>query len=80
MYEVLLQTPRLYVRRLCEADLDAFQHYRTNHELARYQGWSVTDDEAALGGYVQPRRRKLVASWVGLQAAGASGFPVGHDN
>ncbi len=48
VFEVLLQTPRLYVRRLSTADLEDFQHYRTNPELARYQGWSVTDDAAAL--------------------------------
>ncbi len=45
---ILLQTPRLYLRRLSTADLEDFQHYRTNPTLARYQGWSVTDDAAAL--------------------------------
>jgi aminoglycoside 6'-N-acetyltransferase len=36
------------LRRLALADLAAFQAYRGDPELARYQGWSaMTDDEAA---------------------------------
>jgi len=36
------------IRRLCADDLVAFQSYRSDPELARFQGWSATSDEAAL--------------------------------
>jgi aminoglycoside 6'-N-acetyltransferase len=47
-----LQLPRAFeggmLRRLGLADLSAFQAYRRDPELGRYQGWSaMTDDEAA---------------------------------
>lgn len=32
------------LRRLCVADLPAFQSYRTDVELGRYQGWSAMSD------------------------------------
>lgn len=37
----------IVLRRLSVADLTAFQAYRTDAELGRYQGWSpMTDDQA----------------------------------
>ena len=42
-----LPYPRTILARLAETDLTAFQNYRTNPDLARYQGWEVVDDEAA---------------------------------
>ena len=35
------------LRRLTATDLRAFQTYRHDGELGRYQGWSATSDEAA---------------------------------
>lgn len=35
------------LRRLCVADLAAFQAYRTDAELGRYQGWSAQSDAEA---------------------------------
>ncbi len=42
-----LITPRLTVRRLRVRDLSDFQAYRTDAELARYQGWDIESDEQA---------------------------------
>lgn len=41
-------TPRLRLRRLAASDLQAFQAYRGDPELGRYQGWQTMDDAAAL--------------------------------
>jgi RimJ/RimL family protein N-acetyltransferase len=41
------QTGSITLRQLAAADLRAFQAYRHDAELGRYQGWSATDDEAA---------------------------------
>ncbi len=43
----LITTERLLIRRLEVADLEDFQAYRTDPELARYQGWAVTSDAEA---------------------------------
>ena len=42
------RTPRLCLRRLREQDLAAFQAYRSDAELGRYQGWRPMEDGAAL--------------------------------
>lgn len=39
---------RVRVRHLRETDLDAFQHYRRDPALAKFQGWTGLDDNAAL--------------------------------
>ena len=36
------------VRRLHASDLDAFQNYRTDPQLQRYQGWQIQPDHDAL--------------------------------
>lgn len=41
------KTPRLQLRRFTTMDLAAFQDYRTDLQLATYQGWQVVDDEQA---------------------------------
>lgn len=38
---------RISLRRLDVDDLADFQAYRTDPEVARYQGWKIMDDEAA---------------------------------
>lgn len=42
-----IDTARLVLRRLGERDLAAFQAYRCDRELARYQGWKPVPDEDA---------------------------------
>ena len=39
---------RVVLRRLLPSDLRAFQAYRHDEKLGRYQGWTATSDEAAL--------------------------------
>lgn len=39
--------PRVRLRRLRAADLAAFQAYRSDPQLGRYQGWQAMDDRAA---------------------------------
>jgi RimJ/RimL family protein N-acetyltransferase len=36
-----LETPRLHIRRFRPNDLDAFQAYRSDPEVARYQSWDA---------------------------------------
>ncbi len=36
-----LQTPRLFLRRFADADLEAFVAYRSLPEVARYQSWDA---------------------------------------
>ena len=38
---------RVVLRRLVAADLPAFQQYRSDDELGRYQGWSPMSDADA---------------------------------
>jgi [ribosomal protein S5]-alanine N-acetyltransferase len=40
-------TARLVLRRFAACDLAAFQAYRCDPEVGRYQGWSVLDDAGA---------------------------------
>jgi ribosomal-protein-alanine N-acetyltransferase len=40
-------TARLVLRRFAARDLAAFQSYRRDPEVGRYQGWSVLDDAGA---------------------------------
>jgi RimJ/RimL family protein N-acetyltransferase len=40
-------TDRLVLRRFAAGDLAAFQSYRCDPEVARYQGWSALDDAGA---------------------------------
>ncbi len=39
--EPTLETPRLILRRFTDADLEPFLAYRSDPEIARYQGWSM---------------------------------------
>lgn len=47
--ESIATTADMILRRLTRADLVAFQAYRNDPDIARYQGWAKMDDEAALG-------------------------------
>jgi [ribosomal protein S5]-alanine N-acetyltransferase len=45
--KTLCITPRLKIRNLRESDLDAFHLYRSNPEIARYQGFDIFDRKQA---------------------------------
>jgi RimJ/RimL family protein N-acetyltransferase len=47
--ELPLRGARVELRRLSEADLDDFQAYRSDPEVARYQGWEPRSDDWARG-------------------------------
>ena len=48
MKELLqIRTDRVTLRRFCLDDLSAFQAYRRDPELAKYQGWQPTSDDKA---------------------------------
>ena len=56
------------LRRFCANDLDDFQAYRTDPQLALYQGWSIASDEEALDfinrmSQVEPLRTNM---WIQL--------------
>jgi aminoglycoside 6'-N-acetyltransferase len=36
-----IETPRLILRRFCDADLEPFVAYRNDPEVFRYQGWKI---------------------------------------
>jgi RimJ/RimL family protein N-acetyltransferase len=38
---LILETPRLILRRFCDADLEPFLAYRNDPEVYRYQGWET---------------------------------------
>jgi RimJ/RimL family protein N-acetyltransferase len=48
-----LRTPRVVLRLLCASDLAAFQAYRGDAALGRYQGWTVMSDAQALDFLVE---------------------------
>lgn len=45
----LAQSDRVILRRLAPEDLEPFQAYRSDSDVARYQGWEPMDSERALG-------------------------------
>ena len=65
---VRLETGRLVIEPLVEADVPAFVAYRRDPEVARYQSWSddfsVADAEALIAG--QPAAFPLPGQWVQL--------------
>ncbi len=60
---VLLRGPRVLVEPLAEADVAAFAAYRRLPEVARWQGWDTSYDEA-------DARRLVATQPSGLPAAG----------
>ncbi len=38
---LLLETPRLILRQFAERDVESFSRYRSDPEVARYQGWEA---------------------------------------
>ena len=55
------------LRRLAPSDLAAFQAYRQDAGLARYQGWVATPDEEALGFLGQMQGARLLQPGVWCQ-------------
>jgi aminoglycoside 6'-N-acetyltransferase len=53
--EVFISTPRVIVRRFCEADAPAFAAYRGDPEVARYQGWTEFSEGDALNFIIEMR-------------------------
>ena len=64
-----LQTPRLVLRRFGQGDLAAFQAYRSDPELARYQAWRPVPDADALRFLRQQASATLGARGAWLQVA-----------
>ncbi len=53
-----IETPRLIIRPLAEADLESFVQYRSDPEIARYQGWDAPFSET--------KARELIESQAGI--------------
>ena len=80
-----LQLPRAFaggmLRRLALADLSAFQAYRRDPELARYQGWSAMSDDEALAFLCEMSAmpRPAPGEWLQLGIADADGVRIVGD-
>lgn len=65
----------IVLRRLDPADLRAFQAYRHDAELGRYQGWAATSDEEARDflGYMSSAKLLQPATWcqIGIAESGS---------
>lgn len=55
-----LDTPRLFLRRFQESDVEAFARYRSDPAVARYQGWDAP--------YPLQRAREFVTTMTAAQA------------
>jgi [ribosomal protein S5]-alanine N-acetyltransferase len=64
-----IQTARLVLRRFSTDDLEAFQAYRSDPVLARYQGWEPVSDEHARSFLAEQERQVLGAAGQWLQVA-----------
>lgn len=60
---------RIHLRRFKAADLSAFQDYRRDPELARYQGWEIESDKAARKFLQEMSTAPRLASGTWLQLA-----------
>jgi len=64
-----IQTARLVLRRFSTDDLEAFQAYRSDPDLARYQDWEPTSDEHARAFLAGQAQQVLGAAGEWLQVA-----------
>lgn len=64
-----IETERLVLRRFGVGDLAAFQSYRQDAELSRYQGWQPVPDAEALGFLREQEQARLGARGTWLQVA-----------
>lgn len=76
-----LATERLLLRRLTPDDLAAFQAYRTDPEVGRYQGWSIVPDAQARVFLAQMRDAPLFApgGWCQIGIAERDGDEIVGD-
>jgi RimJ/RimL family protein N-acetyltransferase len=68
---VPMRTPRIVLRLLRASDLAAFQAYRADAELGRYQGWTAMSDAQALDFLVEMAAATtlVLGDWVQLGIA-----------
>jgi RimJ/RimL family protein N-acetyltransferase len=64
-----IRTTRLVLRRFSVEDLGAFQAYRSDPDLARYQGWQPTSDEQARAFLAKQAKQVLGSARQWLQVA-----------
>lgn len=64
-----IHTDRLELRRFSSDDLKAFQAYRRDPELSKYQGWEPTTDEKALAFLSEQSEQTLGPEGQWLQIA-----------
>jgi RimJ/RimL family protein N-acetyltransferase len=64
-----IQTTRLVLRRFSTDDLEAFQAYRSDPDLAPYQDWEPTSDEQAWAFLAGQAQQALGAAGQWLQVA-----------
>jgi aminoglycoside 6'-N-acetyltransferase len=64
-----IHTARLVLRKFVVDDLGAFQDYRSDAELARYQGWEPMSDDDARAFLAAQSRQELGAVGEWLQVA-----------
>jgi len=62
---------RIILRRLLEDDLEAFQAYRTDVEVWKYQGWNIVSDEEARAFLTSTSKSPLLeaAEWCQIAIA-----------
>ena len=66
MKKILLQTDRLFLRPFLESDLEAFAAYRSDPEVARYQGWDAPyslEKAAAFIAEMKEKQPGLPGEW-----------------
>ncbi len=64
-----IQTARLILRRFAVEDLEGFQSYRTDPEVARFQGWQPMSTAEALSYLAEQSERSLGTAGQWLQVA-----------
>ncbi len=69
MLELPILTDRLLLRRFTLGDLEAFQRYRADPELARYQGWEPMPDAEGRAFLMEQATRVLGPQGEWLQVA-----------
>ena len=58
MEKLFLQTERLLLRPFQESDLEAFAAYRSDPEVARYQGWDAPYSLAKAAAFIAEMKQK----------------------
>jgi RimJ/RimL family protein N-acetyltransferase len=53
-----LETERLILRSFQDSDLNAFVKYRSDPEVARYQGWDAPYGESAAAAFIQEMKER----------------------